>query len=77
MRPYLVLPLLSGLVFAACGQTSAQAPTSPDGNAMTMGGVEPEFRLEDVNTSSERLGDSVSPRDYLQKVTGWYFGWAT
>jgi hypothetical protein len=76
MRPYLVLPLLSGLVFAACGQTSAQTPTLPDGNSMVMG-LEPEFRLEDVNTSSERYGDGVSPRDYLQKVTGWYFGWAT
>jgi len=68
--------LLSGLVFAACGQAPANDPTSPSGNSMALV-VQPEFGLEDVNTSSPRFGERVSPRDYLQKVTGWYFGWAT
>ena len=76
MRPYLVLPLLSGLVFAACGQAPAQDPISSKGTSMALV-VQPEFSLEDVNTSSPRFGERVSPRDYLQKVTGWYFGWAT
>ena len=37
----------------------------------------PDFGLEDVNATSSRLGQVVSPRDYLQKVSGWYFGHAT
>jgi len=31
----------------------------------------------DVNPTSPRTGEPVSPRDYLQKVSGWYFGHAT
>ncbi|MBJ96099.1 MAG: hypothetical protein CMP23_16665 [Rickettsiales bacterium] len=37
----------------------------------------PDFYLDDVNPSSSSVGDPVSPRDYLQKVSGWYFGHAT
>ncbi len=36
-----------------------------------------DFSLEDVNATSPRFGQAVSPRDYLQKVSGWYFGHAT
>jgi len=37
----------------------------------------PDFHLEDVNATSSRFGELVSPRDYLEKVSGWYFGFAT
>ena len=37
----------------------------------------PDFYLEDVNPSSPRMGEQVSPRDYLEKVSGWYFTHAT
>ncbi len=36
-----------------------------------------DFSLEDVNATSSTVGQAVSPRDYLQKVSGWYFGHAT
>ena len=36
-----------------------------------------DWSLEDVNATSPTTGQSVSPRDYLQKVSGWYFGHAT
>lgn len=36
-----------------------------------------DFGLEDVNATSPRFGEVVSPRDYLQKVSGWYFGHST
>lgn len=36
-----------------------------------------DFSLVDVNTTSPTAGDPVSPRDYLAKVSGWYFGHAT
>ncbi len=37
----------------------------------------PDFSLTDVNTASATYNQAVSPRDYLQKVSGWYFGHAT
>lgn len=37
----------------------------------------PDFALVDVNETSSTYDRSVSPRDYLQQVSGWYFGAAT
>ena len=34
----------------------------------------PDFSLVDVNQSSPTANDDVSPRDYLEDVSGWYFG---
>lgn len=34
----------------------------------------PDFLLPDVAPESARFGQQVSPRDYLGKVSGWYFG---
>ena len=34
----------------------------------------PDFALVDVNQSSATANQEVSPRDYLQQVSGWYFG---
>ena len=33
----------------------------------------PDFGLMDVNSTSSTYGQLVSPRDYLQQVSGWYF----
>gem|GEM_PF-3123140 len=38
---------------------------------------ESDFRLLDVNTASPTYNTEVSPRDYIGKVSGWYFGRAT
>jgi hypothetical protein len=37
----------------------------------------PDFGLLDVNATSATFGQVVSPRDYLESVSGWYFGHAT
>jgi hypothetical protein len=37
----------------------------------------PDFTLTDVNSASGTANQGVSPRDYLQQVSGWYFGTAT
>ena len=37
----------------------------------------PDFRLTDVSALSPRRGTTVSPRDYIMQVTGFYFGGAT
>lgn len=36
-----------------------------------------DFALVDENATSPTTGLAVSPRDFLQKVSGWYFGHAT
>lgn len=36
-----------------------------------------DFSLADVNTASSSYGQPISPRDYLQEVSGWYFIKAT
>jgi len=48
------------------------------GSAEALGGqVMSDFSLTDVNDTSATYGQSVSPRDYLQQTSGWYFGHAT
>ena len=37
----------------------------------------PDFTLSDVNPLSSSEGEGISPRDYLQQVSGWYFGHST
>lgn len=66
--------LLLSAVLAGCGgpdegETATAAATS-DGEA-------PDFSLLDVNPNSESHGQPVSPRDYLERVSGWYFAHAT
>jgi hypothetical protein len=34
----------------------------------------PDFSLVDVNPTSPSSGQSVSPRDFQQQVTAWYYG---
>ena len=36
-----------------------------------------DFSLLDVNPNSATHDQPVSPRDYMQKVSAWYFGHAT
>ena len=65
LAPILALTLLVG----ACGDDDE--PTNPPA------GVVPDFVLTDVNPESATAAQAVSPRDYLQKVSAWYFGHAT
>jgi hypothetical protein len=46
-------------------------------HTLTLGEVVPDFSLLDVNPASPTSGQAVSPRDYLEIVSGWYFGHAT
>src|SRR5688572_25143436 len=43
------------------------------GNEASLGEDMAEFRLVDVNPASERFSGEVSPRDYLENVSAWYF----
>ena len=33
----------------------------------------PDFSLADINPNSATMGQNISPRDYLQQISGWYF----
>ncbi len=46
------------------------APAAAEAESTAM----PDFALVDVNQSSTTANQEVSPRDYLQQVSGWYFG---
>ena len=37
----------------------------------------PDFTLMDLNPMSSSAGQEVSPRDYLSRVSAWYFGHST
>lgn len=69
MPSHRLVPLLAlTLLVAACGNDQSTDPTNA---AM------PDFVLTDVNPNSATALQPVSPRDYLQKVSAWYFGHAT
>ncbi|MDO8631892.1 MAG: hypothetical protein Q7R41_15505 [Phycisphaerales bacterium] len=46
-------------------------PVQPSDDAM------PDFFLADVNESSSYYQEPVSPRDYLGRISAWYFGRST
>ncbi len=58
------------IIAAGCGDDE---PVNPGPGA----GQVPDFSLADVNPTSATFDQSVSPRDYLQKVSAWYFGHST
>jgi hypothetical protein len=63
--------LLAGLLLAGCSDDDPVTTGSDAGTLM------PDFTLVDVNPTSTTHNEGVSPRDYLQKVSAWYFGHAT
>ena len=63
-------------LWAGCGDDDT--PTNLGGTGADADStVAPDFALKDVNESSATHDESVSPRDYLQSVSAWYFGVAT
>jgi hypothetical protein len=44
---------------------------------IAVGDLVADFHLLDVSPNSPTSGQLVSPRDYLEKVSGWYFGHST
>ena len=62
-------------VLLAC--SSEDEPVAPDPVAPDTLEVVTDFALVDVNPNSSRHTESVSPRDYMNQVSAWYFGHAT
>lgn len=68
--------LLTAVLFSfGCGEDS---PTTPsDQPPEVPESAVPEFSLLDVNPNSATTGTNVSPRDYVRRLSAWYFGHAT
>lgn len=69
---FLALAALA-LILPACGGGCCDGPTPRGPIAQTA----PAFALEDVNDTSRTHGDSLSPRDYVGRISVWYFGHST
>jgi hypothetical protein len=72
----------SGDTDADSGDTDADSgDTDADSGDTDTGGTAPDavpdFALNDLNRASPRFGEAISPRDYLERVSGWYFIHAT
>ena len=84
LRILLPLLLLATSVFSgSCGGGSSGDGRPDDGIcAQPSGdppelGVVPDFRLRDMNLNSATALTCVSPRDYLTRVSAWYWGHTT
>ena len=67
------------LQFQALAERALLAVAAADSLAEGEGEVDPvpDFHLQDVNETSASFEQALSPRDYLQQVSAWYFGHAT
>jgi hypothetical protein len=65
----------SWLLAAGCSDDSPTAAT--DRQVHQQSGMAPSFLLTDMNLISTTYAETISPRDYLQSVSAWYFGHST
>ena len=74
VRP-LALAWACGLALMSCTDESNPVAddTSGDNGSPSM---VPDFSLVDTNATSPSAGEAVSPRDYRERVSAWYFGHA-
>ncbi len=75
-RRFLMVASLAAvaLVLGQCSKESK--PTAPSAS-FGPGDLAPDFALQDVNPGSATSGANVSPRQYLGRVSCWFFGFAT
>ena len=71
-----LLPLaLVGALAVGCGAASEGGPDAGawQADGWAEGAPAPDFALKDFNPTSGTYRAEVSPRDVLEKVSGWYF----
>ncbi|MCC6557716.1 MAG: hypothetical protein IT372_32595 [Polyangiaceae bacterium] len=67
---------VGGALAGGAGGTGGAGGAGGAGGGQQVAQV-PDFSLMDVNPASARYDQPVSPRDYLMRVSAWYFGHAT
>jgi len=72
----------AAMLAVGCGGESDEALADAGTNVGVDGGMDagqvasgpvPNFSLTDTNSTSPYAGQAVSPRQFMQQVTGWYF----
>ncbi len=58
-------------------EISEVAPVERVSQDLESSDLVPDIALEDVNPSSPFFGTKVSPRNFRDKVSAWYFGHST
>jgi len=66
---------LAGALAAALALVLACDDDAP--NQPPVEGVVPDFSLLDVNENSTTFNQNVSPRQFAEKISAWYFGHST
>lgn len=66
--------LAPSILLLACAADPLEKLTTPQPGVGTLA---PEFALADVNTTSATFEAELSPSQYLDRVSAWYFGHAT
>jgi hypothetical protein len=64
--------VLLAIVAIGCKDDPPSGPSLGPGDTAV-----PDFSVQDANPNSPRYEEMVSPRDYLGRVSAWYFGHAT
>lgn len=62
---------------ATTGTTTIDSGSTTATGPIIAANAVPDFALPDLNPGSPRYTETVSPRDYLGQVSGWYFIHAT
>lgn len=62
---------LGALSLIGCTSTKDPDATEQIGEQLS------DFSLEDVNSTSATAGSYISPRNYQEMATAWYFGHST
>ncbi|MFV2068367.1 MAG: putative Ig domain-containing protein [Pirellulales bacterium] len=57
--------------------TDVAGNTRTQGVVVDVRGLAPDFSLTDANATSPTYNQEVSPRDFVQQASGWYFTYAT
>ena len=68
---------IGALVLAAAFMLGCPSENNGGNNGGNSTEAMPDFALVDVNPTSARSGQTISPRDYLDQVSAWYFGHST
>jgi hypothetical protein len=71
-RHGLAVFVLLAIVAIGCKDDPPSSPSIQPGDTAVS-----DFSVRDVNPNSPRYEEMVSPRDYLGRVSAWYFGHAT
>jgi hypothetical protein len=72
LRHGLAVLCLAAIAAAGCEDDPPSTPPLQTGDTAVSA-----FAVRDVNPNSSRYEEPVSPRDYLGRVSAWYFGHAT